>query len=121
MTRIKAISLLRHWAILYSPWFTVCITQQSPVIWRVLMVRFVTLYLYDGRLQEQRDVAVGVDAVRGGLLCQGPTRIGFYPPDIPTALDEALSFSLTETYRQQHTANPWPTVGISFTCLIAHL
>lgn len=77
-------------------------------------------------LQEQADVGVGVDAACGGLPCQGPTRIVFYPPDIPTALNEAHSFLLTETYRQQHTdvldkQIHGQTVGISFTCLIAHL
>lgn len=36
-----------------------------------VMVRFVTLYLYDVRLQEHSGVGVVVDAVRGGLLCHG--------------------------------------------------
>lgn len=77
-------------------------------------------------LQEQADVGVGVDTACGGLPCQGPTRIVFYPPDIPTALNEAHLFLHTKTYRQQQTdvldkQIRGQTVGISFTCLIAHL
>lgn len=104
MTRIKAISLLRHWVIVYSPWFTVCITATVTCDLAGTHGQICDfMYLYDGRLQEQTDMGVGVDAVRGGLLCQGPTRIVFYPPDIPTALDEAHSVLLTKTYRQRHT------------------
>lgn len=61
-----------------------------------------------------------------GCRVRGRLEYVFYPPDIPTALNEARSILLTKTYRQRHTdvldkQIRGQTVGTSFTCLIAHL